>query len=131
MSILKIYEELDKLNERHRKVYSVNWSVHSIEDKEAKFSCFYRYGEVGRKGNGAKALQEVIDLTDKWGLNLTLFAQYKGNTPRKLVSYYAKFGFKLTGDNFGIYPVMKRVASSNRHYGATIWDKLSLPESVA
>lgn len=129
--MLRSYAEIDKLRERHQDTLLVSWSIHDINNGKAKFSAFFRR-EGSPKGNGAKALKEVVALADKLGLELELFAQFRGNNPQKLVKYYMQFGFRRTGDNYGIFPVMRRVVSGSTSASmSSIWQHARLKEITA
>ena len=107
-------EMISDLNVKHHSLYGVTWDLSIRDTHPAYFSCFYRYKET-EKGNGAKALREVLDLADQFGLAIELFAQEQKDTPGKLVSYYEQFEFVKTGQYWGDhnrYPIMIRPAQT-------------------
>ena len=82
------------LREEHWQRYKVNWEVDMHDDGQvATFSCFGRSGFPGNetKGNGAKALTEVLALADEMKLNLHMWTVYE-----KLIPYYEGFDFIQT-----------------------------------
>lgn len=70
----------------HHEKYGVAWHTQSAGDDTIRFSSFHRFN--GEKGNGAKALKEVCDLADTYGVKVTLYTEFP-----KLVPFYEKFGF--------------------------------------
>lgn len=80
--------EYKDLAEAHLKHLGVHWDMMpSYRGLDNCFSSFTRNASAP-KGNGARALREVIALADQLGHELTLFT-----SGEKLTAYYQQFGF--------------------------------------
>ncbi len=102
----KVLADFFQLRDSHYEKLGVNWSIDLRRDGSAYFSCFQRRSDAP-KGNGAKALKELLDIADKNSIPVELFAQDRSDNGR-LVAYYRQFGFEKTDRDFHGYPVMVR-----------------------
>ena len=78
-----------ELHKAHRQHLGVHWDIKDLTDYGLPyfFQSFQR-GHGAPKGNGAKALREVIQLADQLGHELTLCT-----FGERLLKYYREFGF--------------------------------------
>ena len=70
------------------------------------------------KGYASMVMQIIVDLADKWGVNMELDADpldSEGLTELELIRFYQKFGFRIVGENddsgYG-FEFMRRIAKT-------------------
>lgn len=125
--------DLIRLAESHDKYYvgsSERVVVHFFEKKVEVILEFHHFDpymnldliktEKGARGKGyaSMIMRIIVDLADKWGVNMELDADpldSEGLTELELIRFYQKFGFRIVDENddagYG-FEFMRRIAKT-------------------